>query len=240
MSAWTETLQYFRASGMLRKRITLAQGIILADNQMIFRTGVARVLSLEPDLRIVAQCADLNRLEEAIRGFRRTIVLFPSSIGPDLHAVMDWIEEAGSKAIIILEHGAELDESVAGRAEGILLRSVAGTQLVDTLHRVAAGERIVQRMSMKSAPSQDRVGARVLAGLTPKEIQIIALVAEGCKNKEIAAKLDTKEQVVKNYLRGIYDKTGVSDRLELALFTIHHRSLALAASSALASLAKTA
>jgi len=218
----------------------LAQGIILADNQMIFRTGVARVLSLEADLRVVAQCADLDRLMEAINGLRRNIVLFPSSISADLHKIMDRIEEVGSKAIIILEHGAELDETVAQRAEGIVLRSVAGVQLVDTLHRVAAGERIVQRTSVQSTPSQDRVGARVLAGLTPKEIQIIALVAEGCKNKEIAAKLDTKEQVVKNYLRAIYDKTGVSDRLELALFTIHHRALAVAASSALASLAKIA
>jgi len=218
----------------------VAQQIILADNQMIFRTGAARVLSLEEDLQVVAQCADAERLREAVRGFRRSIVLFPSSLAPDLHQVMDWIEEAGSKAVIILEHGAELDESVVRRVEGIVLRSVAGTQLVDTLHRVAAGERIVQRASVKSMPSQDRVGARVLARLTPKEVQIIALVAEGCKNKEIAMKLDTKEQVVKNYLRGIYDKTGVSDRLELALFTIHHRTLAEAASRALASLVKSA
>lgn len=218
----------------------MAQQIILADNQMIFRTGAARVLSLEEDLQVVAQCADAERLREAVRGFRRSIVLFPSSLAPDLHQVMDWIEEAGSKAVIILEHGAELDESVVRRVEGIVLRSVAGTQLVDTLHRVAAGERIVQRASVKSMPSQDRVGARVLARLTPKEVQIIALVAEGCKNKEIAMKLDTKEQVVKNYLRGIYDKTGVSDRLELALFTIHHRTLAEAASRALASLVKSA
>jgi len=218
----------------------VAQQIILADNQMIFRTGTARVLSLEEDLQVVAHCADVERLKEAVKGFRNSIVLFPSSFAADLHEVMNWIEEAGSKAVIILEHGAELDESVMPRVEGIVLRSVAGTQLVDTLHRVAAGERVVQRASVKSMPSQDRVGARVLARLTPKEVQIIALVGEGCKNKEIAVKLDTKEQVVKNYLRAIYDKTGVSDRLELALFTIHHRALSEAAGRALASLVKSA
>jgi len=218
----------------------VAQQIILADNQKIFRTGAARVLSLEEDLHIVAQSADVERLRESILEFRGSIVLFPSSMASDLHPLMDWIEDARSKAVIILEHGSELDESVMRRAEGIVLRSVSGPQLVDTLHRVAAGERIVQRVSVKSMPSQDRVGARVLARLTPKEVQIIALVAEGCKNKEIALKLDTKEQVVKNYLRGIYDKTGVSDRLELALFTIHHRALAEAVSHALASLEKSA
>jgi len=198
------------------------------------------VLSLEEDLQLVAQCADVERLKEAVKGFRRSIVLFPSSLASDLHEVMDVIEDAGCKAVIILEHGAEIDESVARRAEGIVLRSVAGSQLVDTLHRVAAGERIVQRASVKSMPSQDRVGARVLARLTPKEVQIVALIGEGFKNKEIATKLDTKEQVVKNYLRGIYDKTGVSDRLELALFTIHHRALAEAAGRALALLVKSA
>ena len=70
------------------------------------------------------------------------------------------------------------------------------------------------------------LAARVRDRLTPKEMQIVALIVQGCKNKEIALKLNTKEQVIKNYLRSIYDKIGVSDRLELALFTLHHRVLA--------------
>jgi DNA-binding NarL/FixJ family response regulator len=73
---------------------------------------------------------------------------------------------------------------------------------------------------------------RVRDRLTPKEMQIVALIVQGCKNKDIAGQLGTKEQVIKNYLRSIYDKTGVSDRLELALFTIHHRALAEAAAKA--------
>ena len=76
------------------------------------------------------------------------------------------------------------------------------------------------------------VGARVRDRLTPKEIQIVALIVQGYKNKLLATQLNTKEQVIKNYLRSIYDKTGVSDRLELALFTIHHRVLAEAAANA--------
>ena len=72
-------------------------------------------------------------------------------------------------------------------------------------------------------------GTRVRDRLTPKEMRIVALIVQGCKNREIALRLKTTEQVIKNYLRSIYDKTGVSDRLELALFTIHHRVLAQAA-----------
>ena len=81
----------------------------------------------------------------------------------------------------------------------------------------------------QDSPEEDLVGTRVRDRLTPKEMRIVALIVQGCKNKEIAVRLNTTEQVIKNYLRSVYDKTGVSDRLELALFTIHHRILAEAA-----------
>jgi DNA-binding NarL/FixJ family response regulator len=67
--------------------------------------------------------------------------------------------------------------------------------------------------------------------LTARELSIVALIVQGYKNKEIATRLGTTEQVIKNYLRNVYDKVGVSDRLELALFTIHHRILAEAAAA---------
>jgi DNA-binding NarL/FixJ family response regulator len=100
------------------------------------------------------------------------------------------------------------------------------------IRRVASGQRSVQHSNVTSIQVQDAVGARVRDRLTPKEMQIVALIVQGCKNKNIATQLGTKEQVIKNYLRSIYDKTGVSDRLELALFTIHHRMLAEAAARA--------
>jgi len=214
--------------------------IILADNQVIFRTGVARVLAQEHDMQIVAQCSDLEHLKDAVGSLRHSIVIFPSSISTDMASLLDWIEHAGSRSIVILEHDTALEPAVAQRVEGVVLRSVAGQQLVDCLHRVAAGGRSVQRATVKTMPLPDRAGARVLQQLTPKELQIVALVSEGCKNKEIAAQLGTKEQVVKNYLRSIYDKVGVSDRLELALFTIHHRALAEAVEQVRVTLARAA
>jgi DNA-binding NarL/FixJ family response regulator len=211
------------------RRPNLPHQIILADNQAIFRAGVARVLDQERNFQVVAQCNDLERLKEAVGSMRRCIVVYPSSIAPSLHELLEWIEQAGSRSVVVLEHGVTLDDAIARRVEGTVLRSVAGPQLVDCMLRVAAGQRSVQRANLKTMPSPDRVGANVLERLTPKELQIVALIAEGSKNKEIALQLGTKEQVVKNYLRSIYDKTGVSDRLELALFTIHHRALAEAA-----------
>ena len=214
--------------------------VILADNQAIFRTGIARVLAAEPDIEVLAQCTDLERLQEAVGSLPHSVVLFPSSMTSNLQGLLDWIVQAESRAVVILEHDTSLDETVQQRVQGVVLRSVAGAQLVDCLRRVAAGERSMQRALIKTMPSPDRVGARVVQRLTPKELQIVALISEGCKNKEIANRLGTREQVVKNYLRSIYDKTGVSDRLELALFTIHHRALAEAVEGVRMALAKIA
>ena len=104
---------------------------------------------------------------------------------------------------------------------------------LDCVRRVARGQRCIQRTNVTMMQSARQRGHAMSATvLTPKEMQIVALIVQGCKNKEIAIQLGTKEQVIKNYLRSIYDKTGVSDRLELALFTIHHRVLAEAAAKA--------
>src|SRR5665213_1845148 len=208
---------------------SLAQRIILADTQAIFRTGAARVLAMEEDMQVVAQCSDLARLKEAIGTLRDAIVVFPTSMTLNIAEVLTSIEASGSKSVIIVEHGDKLEVLIAERVNGLVLRSVAGSQLVDCLRRVAIGERCIQQAQLKRQTSTDRVGARVLERLTPKELQIVALVTEGGKNKEIALQLGTKAQVIKNYLRNIYDKTGVSDRLELAVFTQHHRTLADAA-----------
>jgi DNA-binding NarL/FixJ family response regulator len=207
----------------------LAHRIILADTQVIFRTGAARVLAMEDDLRVVAQCADLAQLKAAVGSLRSSIAVFPAGIADDLDSVLGWVADAKSKSVVIVEHGAALADGVGRRAEGIVTRSVGGAQLVDCLRRVGAGERWQQGAEVKAVAAPDRVGARVLERLTPKELQIVALVSDGGKNREIASQLGTKEQVIKNYLRSIYDKMGVSDRLELALFTTHHPVLAAAA-----------
>ena len=214
--------------------------IILADNQAVFRAGAARVLAHENDLKVVAECTDLARLQEITAAVRRPLVMFPSSFPPDLEGLLLWNRTQGARSVVILEHGTTLPERLARLAHGFVTRSVSGPQLLDCLRRVAAGEVVPQRSGIKAMPSPDHVGAHVVQRLTPKELQIVALVSEGAKNREIGVRLGTKEQVVKNYLRSIYDKVGVSDRLELALYTVHHRTLAEAVERVRATLAKSA
>ena len=206
--------------------------IILADNQAIFRAGAARVLALEDDMRIVAQCDDAVRLTNALDAHHGAVVVFSSSMQLDVQAMVARARAVGTRTILIAENGAEVGEDLLRLLDGVLFRNVPGGDLIDCIRLIASGQRCVHHSNVTSILAQDTAGARVRDRLTPKEMQIVALIVQGCKNKQIALQLNTKEQVIKNYLRSIYDKTGVSDRLELALFTIHHKVLADAAARA--------
>jgi DNA-binding NarL/FixJ family response regulator len=204
--------------------------IILADSQAIFRAGTAKVLAMDEDFRIIAQCADLDRMLHAITTFPGAIVVFASSLRPDVGRLRVMLESAGSRAIVIAENNESASSYLHQGFRGVVFRNVTGTALVECVRRVAMGETWVPpQLAIAEVTDEDMVGTRVRDRLTPKEMRIVALIVQGCKNREIAQRLKTTEQVIKNYLRSIYDKTGVSDRLELALFTIHHRVLAQAA-----------
>ncbi len=204
--------------------------IILADSQAIFRAGTAKVLAMDEDLRIIAQCTDLDRMHHAITTFPGSIVLFAASLRPDLARLRILLETTGSRGIVIAENNETAGAYLQQGFRGVVFRSVTGPALVECVRRVAAGDTwLPPQLMQPDSPEEDMVGTRVRDRLTPKEMRIVALIVQGCKNREIAMRLKTTEQVIKNYLRSIYDKTGVSDRLELALFTIHHRVLAQAA-----------
>ncbi len=204
--------------------------VILADSQAIFRAGTAKVLAMDEDLRIVAQCADLERMLHAVVTFPGSIVLFAASLRPDMKRLRALLESTGSRGIVIAENNDNTSSFQQLGFRSVIYRSVTGQALLECVRRVAAGETwIPPQLMQPDSPEEDMVGTRVRDRLTPKEMRIVALIVQGCKNREIATRLKTTEQVIKNYLRSIYDKTGVSDRLELALFTIHHRVLAQAA-----------
>lgn len=207
--------------------------IILADNQAIFRAGTAKILAIEDDFRIIAQCGDPARLFQVLEAFRGSTLIFSSSLKLNTLQLMARVRSTSSRAIVIVENNEPIQPLLNDGVNGAVHRLVSGPSLIECLRRVIQGERgVVANGCPGTLLEEDPVGARVRDRLTPKEMKIVALIIQGCKNKEIALRLVTTEQVVKNYLRSIYDKTGVSDRLELALFTIHHRMLAEAAMAA--------
>ncbi len=207
--------------------------ILLADNQAIFRAGIAKVLAVEDDLRVVAQAQSVEQMMMALDKFRASVMIFSASFLPDLTNVVQAATRNRTGLIVVAENGDNPGKFLNAGVRGVVYRNVGGDMLVECVRRVARGERFVQETKPASASpeNEDFVGARVRDRLTPKELRIVALIVQGYKNKEIATQLGTTEQVIKNYLRNVYDKIGVSDRLELALFTIHHHILAEAAAA---------
>jgi len=213
--------------------------IILADNQAIFRTGVAKVLAVEADLRTVAQAETSDKMNMALEKFHASVMLFGAELSTSLQTVVDSARKYKTKLVVIADTGQDSRHFITNGVHGVIYRNVSGEALVQCVRKVSKGETWVQDThESKETAENDLVGARVRDRLTAKELKIVALIVQGYKNKEIATQLGTTEQVIKNYLRNVYDKIGVSDRLELALFTIHHRILAEAAATSVAAPAR--
>jgi DNA-binding NarL/FixJ family response regulator len=203
--------------------------LILADNQSVFRTGMARLIAIEDDCRIVGQCDDLPRLIKAVTCSSNVLVLFAASLRPELAALGTMLRETGSTAIAILEDQDNAQEYTRAGIRGIIYRDVSNAGLLQCVRKVGAGGSYVQPRSTgpQHGMESDVVADRVRERLTPKELKIVELILQGYKNRDIADELKNSEQVIKNYMRSIFDKTGVSDRLELALFAMHHKILVI-------------
>ena len=142
--------------------------LILADDQAIFRAGAARVLALEDDMRIVAQCEDLAKLAIAIDSFRGSAILVSSGLHPDFATLFARTQSLGSRVILVTENGEQLPDDIAMLLDGIVCRSVAGPDLVDCVRRVVRGQRYVQRANVTTMHATDSVGTRVRAATSAR------------------------------------------------------------------------
>ena len=201
--------------------------VLLADDQAIFRAGIARVLDDEAGLTLLAQCGTAEQTMELVSSTRGSVLLLAESLAADLDRLFAAAHLTGTRMILMTDVPTSPSAAVMRRLDGLLTRQATAADLLQCVRRVHQGERVLQ-----TGGTTDSVGDRIRDMLSVRELQIIGLVVQGCKNRKIAEEIGTSEQVVKNYLRSIYDKTGLSDRLELALFTLHHRPLADAASRA--------
>ncbi len=210
-----------------RQRETTIVKVILADNQSVFRTGTARILAVEEDFRIVGQCDDLPRLHKAVGVFPNAIVVAAASLRPDFGDLVRATRAGGGSVIAIVENDESPKDYIREGVRGILYRDTTNAELLRCFRAVARGELHVQKRISDTGEGfeSDVVAERVRERLTPKELMIVRLLLQGYKNRDIAEELHNSEQVIKNYLRSIFDKTGVSGRLELALFAMHHKLL---------------
>src|SRR6202451_2446019 len=173
--------------------------ILLADNQDLFRIGMARILASEKDFQLAAQCADLERLLLLVDAYRSSTVLFASALSPEYQDLMAHVKAAGSRAVVIAENGEPAQIFTAHDVRGVVYRNTTGQALVECVHRVIKGFSSIQRPTEAiGSEEEDSVGARVRDRLTPKEMKIVALIVQGCKNKEIALRLGDTQQGIQN------------------------------------------
>jgi DNA-binding NarL/FixJ family response regulator len=206
--------------------------VILADTQAIFRAGLRKIFALEDDIRVVGQAETLPQTQSAVTKFSADILIFESALAPNpVESITEFLRQAPQLKVVVvtpvLDEQLTLDLFRRG-AHGIVSREVEPEVFVDCLRKVAAGEPWLESRAVHWVMEAFRghnlrpSGARPKVQLTPKEALIVSCVTQGMKNKEIAVRVGTTEQVVKNYLRKVYDKLGVADRLELALYCLSH------------------
>jgi two-component system, NarL family, nitrate/nitrite response regulator NarL len=217
--------------------------IILADSQAVYRVGIVEVLSSEIDMRLVAQATTLEEAHRAVERFFSQsptqgasppviILLDGNMISGTVDAISALVRRA-PRAKIITQLDKKDESSVVELyrrgVRGIIPRTVPLDQLVKCIRKVAAGETWIDNQSVNRlidayrAQTTETTKPRTQPRLSPKELAIITRITQGKSNKEIAYQLGTTEQVIKNYLRKVYDKLGVSDRIELARYGLRHQ-----------------
>jgi two-component system, NarL family, nitrate/nitrite response regulator NarL len=202
--------------------------IVIADDHQIFRDGLKRLLESEPGFKVVAEAANgvdaVRVANEANPDILLLDVAMPRLGGIEAMAGADL---DGTRIILLtaaIDPG-ELLRAVRLGARGIVLKESATRSLIEGIHRVMDGKLLMApeiaddlAQALRQAGSQRERPYR----LTPREVEIIEAIAAGDSNRDVAARLSISLQTVKHHLTSIFDKTGTSSRLELALFAIGH------------------
>ena len=206
--------------------------VILADTQSLYRVGIRKIFAGEDDIEIVAQPETLGHTLEAVVKSPADVLLLEASLSAEPgEAVAQILERVPALKVVLLIdkplREPETVECVRRGVWGIVSRSIPQELLVRCVRKVAAGEpwldkRSVHWLAQAYRAQAHPAAAHVKLQLSEKEQLIVSLVTDGRRNKEIALELGTSEQVVKNYLRRIYERFGVADRLELAIYCLQH------------------
>jgi DNA-binding NarL/FixJ family response regulator len=206
--------------------------ILIADREEVFRLGVRQLFSLEDDLRVVAQAATAEQAIALAERFKPNLLVVQEEIAAEPPGnFMDQIRRVSPLGKVVVTSSALLGDTPARHLESgaanVIPRSAALSRFVKCVR-----EAMKQKASQVKATPVTIVRAleylqkplvRPVDTLTLREKHVIACLMQGFPNREISQRLGIAEQTVKNHLRSIFDKVGVSDRLELVLYALHHK-----------------
>jgi len=210
--------------------------IVIADDHPIFRDGLRRLLESEQDLKVIGEACDGVEAVKLARELKPEILLLdlamPRRHGLEALRELSTAPTSSPVRVILLTAAAEkkqIVEALQLGARGVVLKDSATQLLLKSIHTVMAGEYWVGRESVSNLvqylsalmQSSGEDARRKKFGLTPRELEIVSAVVAGFSNKEIAEYFKISEDTVKHHLSNIFDKVGVSSRLELALFAVN-------------------
>jgi two-component system nitrate/nitrite response regulator NarL len=214
--------------------------IVVADDHPVVRSGVKGMLENENGFEVVGEAEDGDTAITQTIELEPDILLLDLAMPrlPGLEALRAIMSKSPRVKIIMLTStisSQQVIEALQIGARGIVLKDAAAGDLSSALRAVLSGDywiggaRVANLMSklnelMKQAAA---VPERKTYGLTPRELEVVTCIVEGCSNKDVAKQFSISEETVKRHLSNIFDKTGVSTRLELALFAIAHKLVAL-------------
>lgn len=207
--------------------------ILVADDHAIFRDGLRKLLEASDEAQIVGEASNGVECTKMLPKLKPDILLLDLRMPEkDGLAVLEEVNFDTLPTRVIVLTAAEDDRDVVRAmrlgARGVVLKQSASDLLLKSIHKVYDGEiwldnRMTAEVIDAFKKSAEAGIRREKPLLSDREKEIVQLVAQGFRNREIGEKLFISEQTVKNHLHNIFDKLGVSDRLELALYAIHHR-----------------
>ena len=213
--------------------------IVLADDHPVVRIGVRNMLSANPGFEVVGEASDGDEAITQTLELEPDILLLDVQMPrlPGLEAMRAIMNGTGSglgtvKIILLtsLISTQQIIEALQIGARGMVLKDALSDHLQQSIRTVIAGDywiggkRVVNLVSaLHTLMQQAAVPQRKTYGLTPRELEVVGCIVEGCSNRDIAKQFTLSEETVKRHLSNIFDKTGVSTRLELALFAIAHQ-----------------
>lgn len=211
--------------------------VVIADDHPIVRDGLKKLLSFEADIEVVGEAGDGREVLEVVQEKDPDVLLLDLRM-PNLDGLsaLQALQQTNKRTrVIVLTASEDKNEFVQAMklgCSGIVLKQTAPELIVKSIRKVNSGEIWLDSHTTAAVMRQFSTGTEFANGggggksrerspLSAREREIVALVAQGYKNKEMAEKMFISEQTVKNHLHNIFDKLGVSDRLELALYAIH-------------------
>jgi DNA-binding NarL/FixJ family response regulator len=223
------------SEGQKKKKATIR--LLIADDHPIVRDGLKKLLLLEEDFEVIGEASDGREVLDKVPELDPDVLLLDLRMpNMDGLSVLQALQQTGTRTrIIVLTASEDKNEFVQAMklgCSGIVLKQTAPDLIVKSIRKVHAGEIWLDSHTTAAVMRQFQTGTeasgsasagkgRERSPLSMREREIVALVAQGYKNKEMAEKMFISGQTVKNHLHNIFDKLGVSDRLELALYAVH-------------------